>query len=69
MTRVGLCAMCVNARIIESRRGSRFWLCALSKVDPRFPKYPPLPVVRCSGYTPGEPSTQGPATDPGGSDE
>ena len=69
MMQVGLCATCVNARIIESKRGSRFWLCALSKVDPRFPKYPPLPVVRCGGYTPGEPSPAKAANEPGGTDE
>jgi len=46
----GLCGTCANARIIESRRGSRFWLCELSKTDNRFPKYPPLPVVECLGY-------------------
>lgn len=49
---VGLCADCRNVRIIESRRGSRFYLCRLSEVDPRFPKYPRLPVLRCSGYDP-----------------
>lgn len=48
----GLCASCVNVRVIESRRGSRFFLCELSKTDPRFPKYPPLPVLRCAGYAP-----------------
>jgi len=25
-------------------------LCSLSKTDPRFPKYPSLPVGSCSGY-------------------
>lgn len=54
-TSVGLCAACRHARIIESRRGSRFWLCSRSRVDARFPKYPPLPVVRCAGYEPGKP--------------
>ena len=52
MTNPGLCGHCVNARIIESRRGSRFYMCELSKVDPAFPKYPPLPVLECSGYRP-----------------
>jgi hypothetical protein len=48
----GLCGSCVNARIIENRKGSRFFMCELSKTDPRFPKYPPLPVVACAGYQP-----------------
>jgi hypothetical protein len=33
-----------------SARGSTFWLCALSASDPRFPKYPRLPVLRCPGF-------------------
>lgn len=48
--RVGLCETCANVKIVETRRGSRFYLCRLSEVDARFPKYPPLPVVRCLGY-------------------
>jgi hypothetical protein len=42
----------VNVRIIENKRGSRFYMCELSKVDPSFPRYPRLPVVECSGYKP-----------------
>ena len=53
----GLCATCVHARRVTSARGSTFVLCALSATDPRFPKYPRLPVVRCAGYAeaPAEP--------------
>jgi hypothetical protein len=47
----GLCANCVHARTIESARGSTFLLCQLSATDPRFRKYPPLPVLSCVGYT------------------
>lgn len=50
----GLCANCVNARRIESDRGSVFVMCQLSFQDSRFAKYPPLPVLRCSGYVPKE---------------
>jgi hypothetical protein len=46
----GLCGDCVHARVIESKRGSRFYLCELAAVDVRFSKYPRLPVVRCGGY-------------------
>jgi hypothetical protein len=49
---IGLCADCVNARRIESDRGATFLLCELSATDPAFPKYPALPVLRCSGFTP-----------------
>jgi hypothetical protein len=48
---LGLCADCLHARRIESARGSRFFLCELSLIDPRFAKYPRLPVLSCSGYT------------------
>jgi hypothetical protein len=47
---VGLCISCKHARRITSDRGSVFYLCTLSAVDPRFPKYPTLPVMACAGY-------------------
>jgi hypothetical protein len=46
----GLCGHCINARIIETQRGSTFLRCQLSFTDPRFAKYPRLPVRICSGY-------------------
>ncbi len=49
-TAAGLCASCAHARRIESDRGSVFILCELSLADPRFPKYPRLPVLSCEGY-------------------
>lgn len=49
---VGLCAACALARAIENRRGSRFWLCERSRVDPSFSRYPRLPVVACRGFEP-----------------
>jgi hypothetical protein len=48
----GLCESCANVKIVETRKGSRFYLCTLSEVDPRFPKYPGIPVLRCAGYVP-----------------
>ena len=50
----GLCETCANVKIVETRKGSRFYLCTLSEVDPRFPKYPGIPVLRCIGYVPAE---------------
>lgn len=47
---VGLCGKCGHARVVESARGSRFYLCRLSETDPRFVRYPALPVLRCEGY-------------------
>jgi hypothetical protein len=46
----GLCATCAHARVIVSDRGSRFYFCERSKTDPRFPRYPRLPVTACIGY-------------------
>ena len=36
--------------MIESSKGSVFIRCELSFTDPRFARYPSLPVVRCEGY-------------------
>jgi hypothetical protein len=51
-SKTGLCSDCQHARRIESDRGSVFWRCELSFEDSRFPKYPRLPVLTCSGYQP-----------------
>lgn len=51
--RVGLCLTCCHAHRVETPR-STFWLCRLSATEPRFPKYPRLPVLACDGYRPGE---------------
>ena len=36
--------------MIRNTRGSVFSMCELSKTDPRYPKYPRLPVKECRGY-------------------
>ena len=46
----GLCTSCLHAQAVPSARGSTFLLCELSRTDPRFPRYPRLPVVACAGY-------------------
>ena len=48
--RVGLCATCTHVQIVTSAKGSTFYLCRLSQEDPRFPRYPALPVRACGGY-------------------
>jgi hypothetical protein len=63
MVYAGLCDSCRNARVTGNRRGSRFTMCALSRSDDRFPKYPRLPVLRCIGYAPVL-DTAGSSTDP-----
>jgi hypothetical protein len=46
----GRCADCKFMRLVESERGSRFYLCRRSAEDASFPKYPRLPVLECRGY-------------------
>jgi hypothetical protein len=46
----GLCADCIHSRRIESDRKAVFFLCQLAFSDPRFKKYPRLPVRVCEGY-------------------
>ncbi len=46
----GICPSCLHVRILESDKGSRFFLCELAKLDERFRKYPPQPVIRCVGF-------------------
>ena len=53
-----LCASCVHAQRIESSKGSTFVLCRLSYTDPRFVRYPRLPVLACDGYSPEEADTE-----------
>jgi len=46
----GLCASCLNARSVRSARGSTFLLCRMSETDRSYPRYPPLPVLRCRAF-------------------
>jgi hypothetical protein len=46
----GLCPSCEHVRVVRSGRSSEFLMCARSRDDARFPKYPRLPVLRCIGY-------------------
>ncbi len=48
--KTGLCPSCVHARRIRSALGSDFLMCARSKDDSRYPKYPRLPVTSCPGF-------------------
>jgi hypothetical protein len=51
----GLCATCVNVKVVRSPRGSVFYRCLLSKNNPEFPKYPRLPVLTCKGWKQAKP--------------
>jgi hypothetical protein len=56
--RVGLCAGCAHAAVQRSARGSEFWRCRRADVDPSLRRYPPLPVLACRAFEPGEPANQ-----------
>jgi hypothetical protein len=47
---VGLCARCHHARVQTTARGSTFWRCGRAESDPRFVRYPTLPVRVCPGF-------------------
>jgi hypothetical protein len=46
----GLCETCAFHREIRSGKGSLFHLCERSRTDPRYPLYPPIPVLACAGH-------------------
>jgi hypothetical protein len=56
---VGLCADCRHAQTQRSARGSTFWRCLRAETDPRFVRYPRLPVRECTGYERGQPRREG----------
>jgi 3-isopropylmalate/(R)-2-methylmalate dehydratase large subunit len=47
----GLCGRCIHHSWIRNDRGSAFLRCGLSDEDRRFPRFPPLPVLRCAGFS------------------
>ena len=59
----GLCADCRHAQRLASKR-SHFLRCRKSDEDPRFARYPALPVVACEGYEAGAGRGAGRAPDP-----
>ncbi len=48
--RVGLCSVCTHVKVVGNRRGSRYYLCELSRTDNRFVRYPSLPMDECPGF-------------------
>lgn len=45
----GLCPGCAHAHLVRSERDSLFLRCRLATAEPTRPKYPPQPVLVCSG--------------------
>ena len=46
----GLCAACRWMREVRSDKGRVFLRCERARTDPRFRKYPTLPVLACAGF-------------------
>ena len=53
---VGLCFTCRWQRVVTTKRGSVFYRCARAETDPRFPRYPALPILTCPGYEAADPA-------------
>lgn len=51
--RAGLCDRCRHQQLVPTSR-SVFSLCLLSRENPRYPRYPSLPVRSCPGFEPAE---------------
>ena len=45
----GLCAHCAHARQVPTPLRV-YWMCERSLTDPRYEKYPRLPVIACEGF-------------------
>lgn len=63
-TEAGLCRTCRHARLLASNR-STFLRCGRSDTDPRFLRYPALPVWGCVGWETLERPTSEPSRGPG----
>lgn len=48
----GLCDSCLHQQLVPNTRGSVFSLCLRSREDRRYPRYPRMPVLACSGHEP-----------------
>lgn len=46
----GLCGGCAHARRQPTARGTSFLRCLRADADPRYLRYPPLPVRTCGGF-------------------
>ncbi len=59
----GLCDSCCHQQVVRNTRGSVFSLCRRSRDEPeRYPRYPRVPVLECSGY---EKAVTEPEAEPG----
>ncbi len=47
---VGRCLNCLYARVVGTRANDRYYLCERSIDDPRYARYPRLPMLTCDGH-------------------
>jgi len=60
---LSICESCAHRKEVVSGKGSRFLMCKLSQTDRRFSKYPPQPVVDCTGFETRVPTENAPEQD------
>ena len=48
----GLCGSCRHALLRPTQKDTVYLRCGLAATDPRYAKYPQLPVLRCPGHRP-----------------
>lgn len=46
----GLCGGCAHANLTVTKRDTAYLRCLRAESDPRFLRYPRLPVGRCPGF-------------------
>jgi hypothetical protein len=46
----GLCGRCTHALIRPTNKGTTYLRCDRAGSDPRFPRYPRLPMISCPGF-------------------
>lgn len=47
---IGLCGLCIYHSLIRNSKGVQYHLCAYSKKNEIFPKYPKLPILNCPAF-------------------
>ena len=46
----GLCLSCLYARVIPAKANHVYYFCERSVDDPRYTRYPHLPMLTCDGH-------------------
>ena len=46
----GLCETCRHVKKLSNAKGSTFYMCQRAETDPKYTRYPRLPVQKCEGH-------------------